>query len=32
MHYSHLANDTLMAAVEAGAAKMLGPKLAIPQF
>lgn len=32
MRYSHLANDTLMAAVEAGAAKMLGAKIAIPQL
>lgn len=31
MRYSHLANETLMAAVEAGAAKMLGAKIAIPQ-
>lgn len=32
MRYSHLANETLMAAVEAGAAKMLGAKIAIPQL
>ena len=32
MRYSHLANDTLMAAVEAGAAKMLGVRLVIPQL
>lgn len=32
MRYSHLANETLMAAVEAGAAKMLGAKLSIPNL
>lgn len=32
MRYIHLANETLMAAVEAGAAKILGAKIAIPQF
>jgi integrase len=32
MRYSHLANDTLMAAVEAGAAKMMGAKLSLPQL
>lgn len=32
MRYSHLANETLMAAVEAGAAKMLGEKIQLPQI
>lgn len=32
MRYSHLANETLVAAVEAGAAKMLGAKIVIPQL
>jgi integrase len=32
MRYSHLANETLMAAVEAGAAKMLGARLSIPNL
>ncbi|USI79401.1 tyrosine-type recombinase/integrase [Sphingopyxis sp. USTB-05] len=32
MRYSHLANETLMAAVEAGAAKMLGAQVQLPQI
>lgn len=32
MRYSHLANETLMAAVEAGAAKMLGAQIRLPQI
>ncbi len=31
MRYSHLANDTLMAAVEAGATKMLGAQVQLPK-